>query len=53
VEVLKGDEGKVVGMRFVNLCLGAKYKDNPLHNETEGGRVSILELGMMVEKGEW
>jgi hypothetical protein len=32
MEVLEGDEGKVVGMRFVNLCLEAKYKNNLLHN---------------------
>ncbi len=32
MKVLKGDEGEVVGMRFVNLCLKAKYKNNPLCN---------------------
>jgi len=32
VKVLKGDEGEVVRMRFVDLCLKAKYKDNPLYN---------------------
>ncbi len=32
MEVLKGSEGEVVGVRFVDLCLKAKYKDNMLHN---------------------
>jgi hypothetical protein len=32
VEVLEGDEGEVVRMRFVDLCLEAKYKDNPMRN---------------------
>jgi hypothetical protein len=30
VEVLEGDEGEVVAVRFVDLCFEAKYKDNPL-----------------------
>jgi len=32
VKVLKGDEGEVVGMRFVDICLKAKYKNNPMCN---------------------
>jgi hypothetical protein len=32
VEVLEGDEGEVVGMRFVDLCFKAKYKDNLMRN---------------------
>jgi hypothetical protein len=32
VEVLEGDEGEVVGVRFVDLYLEAKYKDNSLRN---------------------
>jgi hypothetical protein len=32
VEVLEGDEGEVVGVRFVDLCLEAKYKNNLLCN---------------------
>jgi hypothetical protein len=32
VEVLEGNEREVVGGRLVNLCLKAKYKDNPLLN---------------------
>jgi hypothetical protein len=32
VEVLEGDEGEVVGMRSIDLCLEAKYKDNSMRN---------------------
>ncbi len=32
MEVLEGDEGEVVGVRFVDLCLEAKYKNNMLRN---------------------
>ncbi len=32
MEVLEGNEGEVVGVKFVDLCLKAKYKDNPLRN---------------------
>jgi hypothetical protein len=32
VEVLEGDEGEVVGVEFVDLCLEGKYKDNLLCN---------------------
>jgi hypothetical protein len=31
-EVLEGDEGEVVRVRFVDFCLKAKYKDNSLRN---------------------
>jgi hypothetical protein len=32
VDVLEGDEGELMGVRFVDLCLEAKYKDNLLRN---------------------
>ncbi len=51
MKVLEGNEGEVVGVKFVDFVLEAKYKDNPLCN-TQGGKISILKLGMMVEKGE-
>jgi hypothetical protein len=47
VKILK----KVVGVRFINLCFKGSIKTIRYAMYSER-KVSILELGMMVEKGE-